>query len=155
MSHSPNFERWERIEPYLLVVAAALLIGTPAIRFAFGHGGLVQFLLVPFGFWCVWQAFYEDRLDEGLPPSKAERFFAFSWVWTRRVTVGSVGLAFLIFSAYGLLHYQSGDALGISTALFLGVFSLWVAFYGAGRQRSMTDDREIHLKRKARYKWRS
>ena len=150
MRHSANLERWERIERFLLVVAAALLIGAPVVRFALGYGGFAQLLLAPFGLWCLWQACYEDRLDENTPPSTMERLLAFSWLWTRRLVVGLVGVAFLSIGIYGI----PGDVWAILTSLFLGVFALWVAFYGGGRRAYGVDVRKVYLKRKARYKCR-
>lgn len=153
MNHPPKLERWERIERYLLVVAAALLIGAPIVRFVLGYGGLVQFLLTPFGLWCIWQAFYEDRLDDNTPPSKMEQLFAFSWLWARRLVVGGVGVVFLALGIDGILHPLPGDAWGILAAFLIGIFALWVAFYGGGRRAYGVDIVEVFRRRKERYKW--
>ena len=148
-----KLERWERVERVVLLSFAALLIGGPIVRFSLGGGGFMQFFLLPFGIWCIWQALYEDRLDDQTPTTLPERILAFAWLWTRRLVIGGVGVFFL---ASGFLAWRSsaqGISLGIVAVLFLGAFALWVAFYGAGRARSISDDRAIHARRKARYKW--
>ena len=148
-----KLERWERVERVVLLSFAVLLIAGPIVRLSLGGGNFTQLLLLPFGIWCIWQALYEDRLDNQTQTTFLERLLAFAWLWTRRLVVGGVGVLFL---AAGFLAWRSsaqGISLGIVAVLFLGVFALWVAFYGAGRARSMSDDREIHAKRKARYKW--
>jgi hypothetical protein len=156
---SPRFiaptklERWERVERVVLLSFAALLIVGPIVRLSLGHGDFIQLLFLPFGVWCIWQALYEDRLDDQTSTTFLERLLAFAWLWTRRLVVGGVGMLFLIM---GFLVWRSSPQetiLATVALLSLGVFALWVAFYGAGRSRSMSDDRAIHARRVARYKW--
>jgi len=151
--NQPPLEHWEKIERASLLIAAALLIGIPVIRIGLGYGTPLQLLCVPLGLWCVWQAFFEDRLDGNKAPSVTERIFARTWLWFRRLVVGIVALGFLSFAAYGTLHFKEGDLLGILIAVALGCFALWVALFGAGRHQSMSDDLSVHLRRRHRYKW--
>ena len=150
----PELEWWERVERAALIVFGSLFIAVPLGRLALGYGGLTQLLLLPFGFWCFWQAFYEDRLDDGAPPTVTERVLAVSWLMARRFTVGTVGLIFIAFGVYFLSNSRPSDIWGAITAIAFGIFALWVAFYGGGRRAYGTDARQIHLGRKKRYKWR-
>lgn len=86
-----NFERVERV---VLSVAAVLLIGIPIIRILLGYGTLLQLLCVPFGIWCIWQAFFEGMLGGSAPLSTAEKIFAGMWLWIRRSLVGTVSAVF-------------------------------------------------------------
>jgi hypothetical protein len=151
--NQPPLERWEKIERASLLIVAALLILVPVIRVVFGYGTPVQLLWAPVGFWCVWQALFEDRLDGNTAPSVTERVIAGAWLWFRRIVLGTVALGFLCIAAYGTLHFKEGDLWVILIVAGLGCFALWVALFGAGRHQSMSDDLEEHLRRRRRYKW--
>jgi len=151
--HQQPLEHWEKVERTALLIAAALLIGVPVIRFFLAYGTPLQLLFVPFGVWCLWQAFFEDRLDGNTPPSNTEKIFAGTWLWFRRLAVGTVAVMFFSLAAHGALHFREGDLGGVLITTALGFFALWVALFGGGRARSMSDDLSVHRRRRSRYKW--
>ncbi|HMW18288.1 MAG TPA: hypothetical protein PKN13_08065 [Accumulibacter sp.] len=129
-----------------------MLIGVPLVRFSLGYGTLVQLVCIPFGVWCIWQAFFEDRLDGDQPPSRVEKGFAVVWLWLRRLVVGTVAFVFLGLAIHGAQSFKSGDLPGILIAAVLGLFALSIALFGGGRSRSVSDDLDIYRKRRDRYK---
>ena len=149
-------ERWEHIERYVLLCLVAGLLGASA-WFLFtreGVGRLLAIVPLPFAFWAFWQAFYEDRVTQRAPPTAGERFAAAAWLWFRRVTVGCVGAVFAYAAFVFAQHAVSaGDVATVAAVALLSAVAFWVALFGAGRQRSMSDDLSVHLERKARYKW--
>ena len=151
---SPSqLERWQRIERVVLSVVAVLSIGTPILRFFLGYG--VGFLfLIPVGLWCIWQAFFEDLVDESTPPSVTERVFYYSWLWVRRIIVGGVGIVFISIGIYAIRHPSDGGIAMAAFPILLGVLALWIGFFGGGRRGYGSDVLVVYRKRKARYKWR-
>lgn len=148
-------ERWEHIERWTLV-AVSIGIFFAVVRFIlFGLGHPVVLVLVPVGFWALWQAFFEDRLESEVPPSTAERVLATAWVWVRRLVLWAIGLPLSAYSAIAVVGAPDvRSAFGPLGGLFIGVFAMWVGAFGAGRAKSTADDLSIHNKRKRRYEWK-
>jgi hypothetical protein len=72
-----------------------------------------------------------------------------SWVWSRRVALGAVAALF----GAGAFRMLASHALGPAAVLFfLAIVAGWVAAYGGGRHKSMSDDRRVHQERLRRYK---
>ncbi|MFN7856224.1 MAG: hypothetical protein ACK5OA_06535 [Acidovorax sp.] len=145
-------ERWEIIERYtLLAVGMVLLLLDAWLLFSSGgHTKAVALVfLVPFTFWVFWQSLYEDNLDTSDPPTRGERVMFSLWVWARRLVLGSASALF----AFGTWHALRGQELLVagSSAVF-AVMAGWVAIYGGGKSRSMSDDRRVHRQRMKRYK---
>jgi hypothetical protein len=150
-----KLERWERVERIVLLSFAALLIAGPIVRLSLGGGDFTQLLLLPFGIWCIWQAFFEDRLESGVPPSVGERLIATGWLWVRRLVLWAIGVPLSVYSAIAVVGAPDVHAaLGPLGGLFIGVFSIWVGAFGAGRATSTVDDLSVHSKRKRRYEWK-
>ena len=149
-------ERWEYIERYVLLCLVAVLLSTSAWFFFTreGIGLLLAIVPLPFAFWAFWQAFYEDRVTQRAPPTSGERFAASAWLWFRRITVGGVG-AVLAYAAFAFAQraVSAGEVATIAALALLSAVAFWVALFGGGRQRSMSDDLSVHVERKARYKW--
>jgi hypothetical protein len=150
-------DHWEKIERYILLVAAAgllswsgwLLFVRASPERIVGGGALLLC-----AFWALWQALYEDRLGSSAPPTFGERVMASFWLWGRRLILGSIS----VLLAFGTVHSAQnamvfGDfwlvvLIGGSLSFFAG----WVAVFGAGKSTSMSDDRNIHSERVRRYK---
>lgn len=143
-------ERWELIERWLLVLVFASLCGTSLWLFLTERSILLVLLPLPFAFWSIWQAFFEDRIIDGELATKGEVLFATGWLWFRRLTVGGVGV---VFGAFGVQAAILGEMKPSLAFLFFAAVALWVAAFGGGRSSSMGDDHKVHLQRKARYKW--
>jgi hypothetical protein len=110
--------------------------------------------VLPFAFWLFWQAFFEDRLDSNKPPSSIEKFAAGSWLVFRRALLGIIGLIFSALAVWVLSHHQNAtELLAAAFITFLALRLFGLRFSGGGRERSMSDDIPIHLRRKQRYKW--
>ena len=149
-------ERWEYIERYVLLCVFALLISA-SVWLLFtreGIGLLLCIVPLPFAFWSFWQALYEDRLTEQGQPTNGELLAASIWLWFRRLTVGSVG-ALLLSAAVALAIHAASlrEAAAVAALAFFSALVFWVALFGGGRERSMSDDLRVYLDRKARYKW--
>jgi hypothetical protein len=149
-------ERWELIERYVLLVVAASLLGWSGWLFFVRTsperivGGGALLLLA---FWALWQALYEDRLGSSVPPTLGERVMVSLWLWGRRLMLGSIS----VLLALGTLQSaQNAKVLGdFGLVMLLGFLSFiagWVAVFGAGKSKSMSDDRSIHSERMRRYK---
>ena len=151
-------ERWEQIERYVLVIFAVAMAGWSA-WFLITERGLRQMLALPplpFAFWALWQAFYEDKLESEQPPTASERAMALLWVVVRRLVLGSVGLCFAVAAIATVGTISSADGiLAWLLCLALACSAFWVAWFGAGREKSATDDVTIYRARRRRYsKWR-
>ncbi len=147
-----HMERWEIIERRVLVVVGAAMLAI-CMWLAFVQSGPERVvwlaLLVPCTYWVFWQAFFEDKLQSGAPVTWAERVMWLSWLWLRRVALGTIAALF----AAGAFHLAAGNALGAAALLFvLAIVVAWVAAYGGGRHKSAVDDRRIHNERVDRYK---
>jgi prepilin signal peptidase PulO-like enzyme (type II secretory pathway) len=151
-------ERWERTERVVLLVACACLLGA-SLWLAFTEEGvrlLLALVPLPFAFWTCWQALYEDKLGTAEAPSTGERVLHSVWLGLRRVLVGMVAAAF--GSLAFLLALQSSTVGALLVAGLFGLLALlafWVAVFGGGRLRSMSDDTAAHRFRLARYARRS
>jgi hypothetical protein len=148
-------ERWEIIERYILLAVGAVLLVLVG-WLAFGCSGIERFLfialLMPCVYWVFWQALYEDKLQPDEPPSAGERFMYAIWLWSRRLVLTGIS-ALLAFAAVVVI--QKGSSLHdygvVALLLFLSFMAGWVAVFGSGRQKSMSDDRAVHRERRKRY----
>ena len=149
-------QRWEIIERYVLLLVAAGLLGGAGWLFivrtnparATGGGALLLC-----AYWAVWQALYEDRLGSSEPPSRGERVMMALWLWGRRLVLGSIsgllalGTWLVAQRAHVLVDFGLVALFG-----FLSFVAGWVALFGGGRNRSMSDDRSVQAGRMRRYK---
>ena len=149
-------ERWEIIERNVLFVVAAGLLGWSAWLFFFKTnpekivGG--AFLLLC-AYWALWQALYEDKLGSAELPSRGERLMVAVWLWGRRFLLGGISVVMGLGAWYfGQSAQVPGDFGVISLFGFLSLMAGWVAVFGAGRSKSMGDDRSVHKERMRRYK---
>lgn len=145
-------ERWEVIERRVLAVVGIALVGV-CTWLVFMRAEPERFaalaLLAPCTYWVFWQAFFEDRLKSKEPPTKGERAMWAIWLWFRRVVLGAIALLF----GAGAFHLLATQAIFPAVvSFFLACMSAWVAAYGGGRYKSMSDDRAVHQERKRRYK---
>jgi len=145
-------ERWGKIERYTLLAVGVALLSLDAWLF-FSNGGPTRavslLFLVPFTFWVFWQALYEDNLGTNKPPTRGERIMFALWVWARRLVLGSISA----LCAFGTWHALQGQEFRVAMPLaFFAVMAGWVAVYGGGKSRSMSDDRRVHRQRMKRYK---
>jgi hypothetical protein len=92
--------------------------------------------------------YFESR--RGGRPDRVEAVLAWLWICIRR-SLGAVLVLFLVVIA-SVLAWQ-GHFL---VALVIGVFSgliFWKSWFGAGFERSLSDDYAVHQWRKQRYGW--
>jgi hypothetical protein len=145
-------ERWEVVERCILVMVGVALLGFCA-WLGFVRTGPERFawlaLLTPCTYWVFWQAFYEDKLKSGEPPSRAERAMWTTWLWSRRVALGGIAVLFGVGAFYLLANGAVGPA---ALLFFLAAIAAWVAVYGGGRHKSISDDRAAHQERMKRDK---
>jgi hypothetical protein len=148
-------ERWEKIERWTLVAVSSGIFIVVVRFLVFGHGHPVVLVLVPVGFWALWQAFFEDRLESGVPPSTTERRLAITWLWVRSLTLWAIGVPLSVYSAIAVVGTPNfHSALGPLGGLCIGAFAIWVGAFGAGRAVSTADDLSVHKQRKNRYQWK-
>ena len=148
-------ERWEIIERYILLAVGMVLL-VLAGWLVFVRSGVERFvfisLLMPCVYWVFWQALYEDKLGTDEPPSAGERFMYAIWLWSRRLVL--IGISSLLAFA-AVVVIQKGSSLRdygvVALLFFLSFMAGWVAVFGSGRQKSMSDDRVVHRERRKRY----
>ena len=149
-------ERWEIIERLVLLAATICFVGSAAWLFFVGPDPVRVFsgyMLSILAFWTVWQMLYEDRLGTSEPVTWGERVMAAIWMVHRALAVGVVGLVTLVVAILELTSIRAGSDLWFFGALFfLAVGAGWVAIFGAGRSKSISDDRSVHNERVRRYK---
>ncbi|MBU0748414.1 MAG: hypothetical protein KKB08_21805 [Gammaproteobacteria bacterium] len=149
-------ERWEIIERLVLLAATTCFVGSAAWLFFVKPDPIRVFsgyLLSILAFWTVWQMLYEDRLGTSEPVTRAERVMAAIWMVHRALAVGVVGLVALAVAILELTSMRPGsDLWSFGALIFLAVAAGWVAIFGAGRFKSMSDDRSVHNERVRRYK---
>jgi hypothetical protein len=149
-------QRWEIIEKYVLLFVAAGLLGwagwlffvKTSLESATGGG-----VLLLCAYWALWQALYEDKLGSSVTPSRGEKVMFGLWLWGRRLVLGSISALF----ALGTWHAaQSANVLAdfglVALFGFLSFVAGWVAVFGGGRSKSMSDDGSVHAERMRRYK---
>lgn len=104
-------------------------------------------------YWALWQALYEDKLGTSVPPSRGERVMAALWLWGRRLVLGSISALFALGAWHAAQSVGVLADLGL-VALFglLSFVAGWVAVFGGGRSKSMSDDYTVHAERMRRYK---
>lgn len=147
-------ERWERIERVVLLAACSVLVALSVWLF-FHESGIRLLLAVvplPFAFWTLWQALYEDKLDSAEPPTIGEYIAYYSWLAVRRMIVGAIAVA-MGWAAF-LLAIRANSAAHFAVAglvALLAVVAGWVAFFGGGVSRSMADDSGVYRRRRDRY----
>jgi hypothetical protein len=147
-------ERWEIIERCVLVVAGACMLVIVGRFFFVGVWHPVVLLLVPIAAWALWQAFFEDKLHSAELPTATERVFALAWLWSRRIVLWAVGLILGGLSLVGLSGAHGLQSLvGPLVGLTVAGLALWVGAFGAGHQKSTSDDLRVHLARRKRYRW--
>ena len=149
-------ERWEVIERRVLIGVAVALLGASA-WLLFSRVGVERLLAavpLPFAFWALWQAFFEDRLLDDVAPSRAERIFAATWRCSRLLLIGGIAALFASLAVRAALGATSfHDFLIVCVFAFLAFMAGSTALFGGGIARSMVDDLEVHRQRKARYGW--
>lgn len=144
-------ECWEKTERAVLLLACAFLVAASIWALLAGSSLLwLAAVCWPFAVWRVWQVFFEERADPEALPTRTELLMASAWLWFRRIVLGALAL---LFGSIGVRGGLENDSAALLIGLGLAAFSLWVALFGAGRQSSMLDDRAVHAKRRARYKW--
>jgi hypothetical protein len=144
-------ERWEIIERRVLIAVGIALVAFGAwavVRMPMGI--VVAQLLLPVIFWVFWQAFHEDKLGTDAPVSGTERVMYGTYLWARRVLLGGIALAFGAASVWALLKGMD-FAMAILAAVLSGMAG-WVALFGAGRDKSLSDDLAVHRARRKRYR---
>jgi hypothetical protein len=142
-------EQWEVVERCVLLTVCA---GLAAFGVWWGverdvWGVLIA--LTPVISWILWQTFFEDRLGTSEPVSGSERLAYLAILWTRRIVLG--GLA-LLLSVAAAMSLADDDFLLSIVLAFFALFVTWVAWFGAGRSRSITDDVSVHRERQRRYR---
>lgn len=144
-------ERWEIIERWVLVAVGIALIAFCAWALVYAQRGIIVLLLLPpVIFWVFWQAFYEDNQGTSEPVSGAERAMYDTYLWARRLVLGGIALA-LGAAAFGMA-LAGMDLTAILLVGGLALFTGWVALFGAGRSKSMSDDLQTHRERRKRYR---
>lgn len=144
-------ERWEIIERRVLVAVGIALVAFGAwavVRMQMGI--VVAVLLLPVIFWVFWQASHEDKLGTVAPISAAERMMYGAYLWARRLLLGGIALAFGTASVWSLVKGMD-FAMALPAAVLSGMAG-WVALFGAGRDKSMSDDLAVHRARRKRYR---
>lgn len=152
----PSRERWEVIERIVLLAATVFFLGSAAwLFFVRPDPGRVfmGYLLSIFAFWTAWQMLYEDKLGTSTPVTLGERVMAAIWILHRALAVGVVALVTLV-AAFREFTSVEPDRNFLSLAALIGLALgfVWVAIFGAGRLKSMSDDRSVHNERVRRYK---
>ncbi|MNV92376.1 hypothetical protein D3C71_1869670 [compost metagenome] len=111
------------------------------------------YLLSIFVFWTAWQMLYEDKLGTSAPVTRGERVMASIWILHRALAVGVVALVTLV-AAFREFTSAGPDSnfLSLAALIVLALGFAWVAIFGAGRSKSMSDDRSVHNERVRRYK---
>lgn len=152
----PPKERWEIIERVVFLATTTFFVGLAAWLFLVRPDPMRVFsgyLLSIFAFWTVWQMLYEDKLGTPAPVTRGERVMAAIWILHRALAVGVVGLVALVVAILELTSLRPGsDLWSFGALIFLAVSAGWVAIFGAGRSKSMSDDRSVHNERVRRYK---
>ncbi|MFG6464349.1 hypothetical protein ACG04Q_22460 [Roseateles sp. DXS20W] len=144
-------ERWEKLERAVVVVLAALLTALSIWTLVAGHRSfLLTLFLWPFMLSGIWEVFFEDHLDSDVPPGRLEKLLATGWLWFRRI---ALVCAAIFFGYVGIRGGLENESVALLVGLVLCALSLWVAVFGGGKQKSLSDDHEIHQRRRARYKW--
>lgn len=144
-------ERWEIIERRVLVAVGIALIAFGAWALVFMERGILFVLMLPpVIFWVFWQAFHEDKLGTSAPVSQGERAMHGIYLWGRRLVLGSIALA-LGAAAIGML-LTGQDLTAIVLVGGLSCFAAWVALFGAGKSKSLSDDLATHRERSKRYR---
>jgi hypothetical protein len=151
-----QFKRWETLDRWAGLSFAVLLFCASAWLFA--SGSIMSIVgasaLLPIAFVFVWEALFEDRVIRGSRVTRIERLMAGTWLWFRRLALGSVAAIWLLVAALIAVEATSWKGyLGAGFMLLLAVMALWVAVLGGGRHDSWSDDLQIHQERKARYGW--
>lgn len=142
-------DRWEMIERRVLVAVGIVLVAfTGWLIFESEQPGFFVFM-PPVIFWIFWQAFFEDRLQEGRPVTIAERVLYVAYLWARRVLLGCVAFALALCAIFAFQQAQFLVALCLSAAA-AGI--TWVALFGAGRSDSAVDDLPVFRERRDRYR---
>jgi hypothetical protein len=143
-------DRWEIVERRVLLAvgccmlaAIAWLLLTATVERLVGAGALALC-----AYWAFWQALYEDRLGSDAPVTRGELILFRAWVWGRRLVLGTVAAVFFLFAAQ-LARTDPGPAIVVAC---LGLMAAWVGWFGGGRKKSFSDDRQAHSERKRRYR---
>lgn len=145
-------ERWELIERIvLLTVGAMLLLLAGWLMFFRNAPENVAWLalLAPCTFWVFWQALYEDKLDSQSSPTPGERVMFLWWICARGLVLGGISLLLAVAAWNAWRDSQLGMA---AFCVFLAFLAGWIAAFGGGRLKSMSDDRLVHRRRMNRYK---
>ena len=152
-----QWKRWEILDRSAGLAIAVLLCCASTWLFAFGrsiNSVVGAAALLPIAFVFVWEALFEDRVIRGSRVTRIERFMAGTWLWFRRLALGSVAAFWLLVTALIALDATSWKGyLGAGFMLLLALMALWVALLGGGRLKGMSDDLQVHQERKARYGW--
>lgn len=152
----PPKERWEIIERVVLLVATACFVTPAAWLFLVRPDPgrvFVGYMFLIYAFWIVWQTFYEDKLGTSAPVTRGERVMAAIWILHRTLAVGAVALVALAVAFLELTSQRANsNVLGFIALVFLAIAAGWVAIFGAGRSKSISDDRSVQRERVRRYK---
>ncbi len=143
-------ERWEVVERRVLAVVGIALIALDVWLATDTESVLFAVLLVPIIFWIFWQAFFEGKRGSTEPVSGAERMLYGTYLWVRRLVLGGCALLLLVLAIVAFKMSQD-----LTTTLLiagLSVFVGWVAIFGAGEEKSISDDLRIHRERRKRYR---
>jgi hypothetical protein len=147
-------DRWKRIERLVLLASCSGLFALSV--WLFFHESGVRLLLalasLPFAFWALWQALYEDKLSSNEPPTTGERIAYYAWLVARRMVVGSVAIVFG-WAAFALASRAGSpaDFVGAGVFALLALLAGWIALFGGGVAYSMSDDARVYRLRRARY----
>jgi len=145
-------ERWEIVERRILVAVGIALIALAVWLATDTESVLFTVLLAPVIFWVFWQAFFEDKRDSTKPVSGAERLLYGTYLWVRRLVLG--GCALLLLGLAIVAFKMSQDLTTTLLIVGLSMFVGWVAIFGAGDEKSASDDLRIHHERRKRYRKR-
>ena len=143
-------ERWEIVERRVLVVVGIALIALAVWLATDTESVLFAVLLAPIIFWVFWQAFFEDKRGSSESVSGAERLLYGTYLWVRRVVLGGCALLLLVLAIVAFKTSQ--DLMAILLIAGLSMFVGWVAIFGAGDEKSMSDDLRTHRERRKRYR---
>lgn len=143
-------ERWEIVERRILVVVGIALIALAVWLATDTESVLFTVLLAPVIFWVFWQAFFEDKRGSSESASGAERLLYGTYLWVRRVVLGGCALLLVVLAIVAFKTSQ--DLTSILLIAGLSMFVGWVAIFGAGEEKSMSDDLRIHRERRKRYR---
>ena len=149
-----QWKRWETLDRSAGLALAVLLCCASAWLVASGRSIIGAAALLPIAFVFVWEALFEDRVIRGSRVTRVERFMASTWLWFRRLALGSVAVVWFAFFWWIADRATSWQGyVAASFMLLLAVMALWVAILGGGRHKSASDDLRVHQERKARYGW--